>query len=72
VKPLRKGRSGARETDPVRPVADKLVEATRPFLTRQIQVMVDLQRLTGMRSGEVTIMRTRDVDTSGPVWSYVG
>jgi integrase len=32
--------------------------------------MVELQRLTGMRSGEVTIMRTGDLDMSGRVWTY--
>jgi integrase len=32
--------------------------------------MVELQRLSGMRPGEVCIMRTIDVDTSGRVWIY--
>jgi integrase len=32
--------------------------------------MVQLQRLTAMRPGEVCLMRTRDVETSGPVWVY--
>jgi integrase len=32
--------------------------------------MVQLQWLTGMRPGEVVIMRTLDLDMSGPVWLY--
>lgn len=32
--------------------------------------MVRLQRLTGMRPGEVTVMRTIDLDTTGKVWLY--
>jgi integrase len=32
--------------------------------------MVRLQRLTGMRAGEVTQMRTGDLNTSGAVWEY--
>jgi integrase len=32
--------------------------------------MIQLQRLTGARPGEVVIMRTCDVDTSGEVWLY--
>ena len=32
--------------------------------------MVELQRLTGMRPGEVTAMRAGDVDASGDVWVY--
>jgi integrase len=33
--------------------------------------MIELQRLTGMSPGEVCQMRTRDVDTTGKVWTYV-
>jgi integrase len=68
---LRRGRSAARETAPIKPVPEALVEAIRPHVARQVWAMIELQRLTGMRSGEVTIMRTADLDTSGPVWAYV-
>jgi integrase len=46
------------------------VEATLPFLNRQLAAMVSLQRYTGMRPAEVCIMRTCDIDMSGPVWLY--
>jgi integrase len=32
--------------------------------------MVELQRLTGMRPGELCIMRTCDINTGGKVWTY--
>jgi integrase len=32
--------------------------------------MIQLQKHTGMRPGEVCIMRTADLDTTGEVWSY--
>jgi len=32
--------------------------------------MVETQRLTGMRPGEVLIMRGRDLNTSGAVWEF--
>src|SRR5262245_181686 len=32
--------------------------------------MVELQRLTAMRPGEVTLMRTGDLDVSGRIWVY--
>lgn len=67
---LRKGRTDARETDPVKPVADALVDAIRPHVSRQVWAMIELQRLTGMRPGEVCIMRTCDLETSGRVWVY--
>jgi integrase len=67
---LRKGRTGVRETDPVGPVADAHVDAVLPHVGRRVAAMVELQRLTGMRPGEVTRMRTVDVDRSGAVWAY--
>ena len=32
--------------------------------------MIEVQRLTGMRSGEVTVMRGRDIDMRGRLWLY--
>lgn len=67
---LKPGRTAAREPEPVGPVDDAVVEAIRPHVSRQVWAMVELQRLTGMRPGEVTTMRTCDVDTSREPWRY--
>jgi integrase len=67
---LRRGRSDVRESDPVTPVADAAVDAIKPHVSRQVWAMIELQRLTGMRSGEVVSMRATDLDTSGKVWTY--
>jgi integrase len=67
---LRKGRCKVRESEPVKPVPDAFVDAVLPRVSRQLAAMIQLQRLTGMRPGEVCIMRTIDVDTSGRVWIY--
>jgi integrase len=67
---LQKGRTEAREPSPVGPVSAKAVEAIRPHVARQVWALIELQRLTGMRPGEVTAMRSCDVDTSGEVWVY--
>src|SRR5688500_3728919 len=67
---LRKGRSAAREAEPVRPVPDAHVDAVLPFLPPTVAAMVRLHRLTGMRSGELCLLRTGDVETSGLVWLY--
>ena len=61
---LRKGRSDAREKPPVKSVDDVHVDATIPFLTPHVAAMVQLQRVTGMRPGEITIMRPADIDRS--------
>ncbi len=70
VSGLRRGRSAARETSPVRPVPDTFVEAVLPFVAPPVAAMIQLQRVTGMRSGELVIMRGCDIDTSGEVWLY--
>jgi integrase len=67
---LRRGRSAAKETAPVRPVSDELVAKTLPLLNRYVRAMVELQRLTGARSGEITRLRGCDLDRSGAVWVY--
>jgi integrase len=71
VSPLLAGRTPARETAPIGPVADAAVDAIKPHVARQVWPMVELQRLTGMRPGEVCQMRTGDIDRSGAVWAYV-
>ncbi len=70
VNGLRRGRADVRESEPVRPVPEAFVDAIRPHVSRQVWAMVELQRLTGMRPGEVCIMRGCDLDTSGKVWVY--
>lgn len=67
---LRKGRSNARESDPVKPAPDHAVDAILPRVSRQVKAMVQLQLLTGARPGELVIMRTCDIDTTGKVWLY--
>jgi integrase len=67
---LRRGRSEARETDPVKPVPDAFVDAIRPFISAQVWAMIEIQRYTAMRPGEVIMMRTCDIDTSGRIWIY--
>ena len=70
VEGLKRGRSAAKESKPVKPVPDAFIEAVRPHVPEQVWAMIELQQLTGMRPGEVTIMRGCDLDTSGKVWEY--
>jgi integrase len=67
---LLRGRTEARETAPILPVDDAVVDATLPHLPAVIADMVRLQRLTGMRPAEVCIVRPCDIDRSGEVWLY--
>ena len=70
VRGLQRGRSDARETQPVRPVPEAFINAIRPFVSAPVEAIIDLQLLTGARSGEVCIMRTCDLDTTGRIWVY--
>jgi integrase len=65
---LRRCRSAAPEPDPVLPVPDRNYEAALPHLSPMVRAMVELQWLTGMRVSEVRLMRTGEIDRSGPVW----
>jgi integrase len=67
---LRHGRTPAPDPDPVRPVNDLAVEKTLQHVSSEVAAMVRLQRLTGMRPGEVVILRPCDLKMSGEVWSY--
>jgi integrase len=70
VEGLRRGRTRARESDPVRPVSDVLLQGAREHVAPQVLAMIDLQLLTAMRPGEVCTMRSCDLDTGGSVWVY--
>ncbi len=70
VAPLRRGRTAARETEPVRPVPEAEIDAVRPFVARQVEALIDLQLLTGARADELTRLTLADLDTAGRVWFY--
>ena len=70
VEGLKKGRTTARESKKVTKVADAHVDAVKAFVSPQIWALIELQRYTGARSGELVKLRTCDVDTSKPVWRY--
>lgn len=67
---LRYGRSGARETDPVEPVAEGVFKATLPHLGMVVRAAAELQWWTGMRPGEALTIRMADLDRTGKVWLY--
>ncbi len=67
---LRRGRSDARESEPIKPVPLADVEAVKPFLSAELWTMIQLQLVTGMRPGEACIMRLADIDRSSDVWAY--
>ncbi len=67
---LQRGRSQAREKEPIGPVSLDRVEAVLPFLPRPVAGLVRLQLLTGMRPGEACAMRGRDLKPGETNWIY--
>ncbi len=68
VEPLRRGRAQARETAAVKPVPIEHVNAIAGHVSKQVWALVQLQLLTGARSGELVGIRAVDIDTTGAVW----
>ena len=67
---LKRGRSLAKEMEPVTAIAPSHVYAVLPYASEVVADMIQVQILTGMRSGELTAMRTCDIETSGRIWHY--
>jgi integrase len=67
---LQRGRSAARETEPIGPVDDVVIDATLPHLNRHVRGLIQFQRLTGCRPGEACELRRSDIDLGGSVWLY--
>lgn len=69
--PLRRGEvPGLRESEPVRPAKPEQVAAVLTELTPMLADMVRLHSLTGMRPGELFIMRPVDIDQTDAIWVY--
>jgi len=67
---LRKGRTEAKENQPVRPVEEERIEAVLPHVPPMIATMIRVQLFTGMRPGELVLMRGDEIDTEGKIWLY--
>ena len=67
---LQRGRTEAREMEPIGPVDDSTVDSTLPFLNRHVRGLIEFQRLTGCRPGEACAVKRSEIDTGGTVWLY--
>ena len=68
VPPLKRGRCAARETKRIKPVLDEHVTPVLKAVSPSVAALIQLQRLGGMRPGEIVIMRGVDIDRRGDVW----
>lgn len=72
VENLRAGsKQGLRESKRVEPVSAETIDRVLPFLGRQVAALVQLQRYTGARPGELFGICARDIDMTDPTcWLY--
>jgi integrase len=68
---LKRGRTEAREGRKVKPISDADVAATMEHLPTVVADMVQLQRLTGARPGEICDIRPGDINRKCDPWEYV-
>ncbi|VTS04862.1 tyrosine-type recombinase/integrase [Tuwongella immobilis] len=67
---LKANRSSAKETMGICGVQDEQIEAILPHLTPTLRSMVLVQRLTGMRPGELVNLRVEEIERSQEIWQY--
>lgn len=65
---LKKGRSNAKESEPIKSVPMGLVNPIKSYVSRQVWAMIQLQLHSGARPGEVVGLRAADIDQTGKVW----
>ena len=69
VPPLLAGRTEATDHAPRRPVSDVHIEAVRKRVQEEVRDLIDLQLLTGARSGELLKLTSDMIDRTGDVWT---
>lgn len=67
---LRKGRTEAKEPEPIAPVEIAVVEATISYLPPVVAAIVQFQRFTGCRPGEACQLWPMDLKRSDEIWEY--
>ena len=72
VKPLSYGRGQARESKRIGTVADGVIDGLLPYCGTVLTAMIQLQRATAMRPGEICGLKMEHVDTNVEegVWLY--
>lgn len=70
VLPLKRGRTSARETEPVCPAPLARIEAVRPYVPEPIWGLIQFQLFTGAQPSEALQLRACDLNTTGDIWEY--
>ncbi len=71
VSPLLAGRTVAPDNPPRTSVSDSAIEAVKGRVSPLVRDLIELQRLTGARSGELLGLTTGGITRTGEVWTAV-
>jgi integrase len=67
---LPKGRTPARDNDPIEAVPESHLGAVLPYLSPGLRAVAEFMLWTGCRPAEAVSIRPRDIDRSGEPWVY--
>jgi integrase len=67
---LKRGRTSAPESDPVRPLPEDMLAKTHAAAHPKIRAMILVQLKSGMRMGELLQLRGTDLEVTGAVWIF--
>lgn len=70
LQPLLRGRTSAHDNDPKQPATDEQIQAVLPFVSDLVADLIQVQRLTGARAGELLAMTPARLDRSKSVWLF--
>jgi len=70
VSPLLSGRTKAQDKPARTPATEEQVEAVRKHVSPLVRDLIDVQRLTGARAGELLLITPARIDRSNDVWLY--
>lgn len=70
VSPLLSGRTEAQDNPAKAPATEEQVQAVRKHVSPLVRDLIDVQRLTGARAGELLLMTPAKIDRTKDVWLY--
>jgi integrase len=70
VAPLLAGRTEAKDNPDRLPATDEQVKAVKPHVSQLVKDLIDVQRFTGARAGELLLLTPEKLDKSGKVWLF--
>ena len=70
VAPLLAGRTVAKDNPGRLPATDEQIKAVKPHVSQLVKDLIDVQRFTGARAGELLLLTPEKLDATGKVWLF--